>query len=76
MEQLEGYISLESQRSGKISTEYKHYIFFPLLVCILAFSNACLTVKHCHGYSWEFSFLILEPVVQFSFSEYITNEVC
>lgn len=67
MEQLEGYISLESQGSEKISIESKHYIFFPLLVCILAFSDVSLIVKHCHVYNWEkFSFLILEPVVQFS----------
>lgn len=53
MEQLEGYISLESQRSGKISIEYKHYTFFPLLVCILAFSDVYIIVKQCRGYSWE-----------------------
>lgn len=53
MEQLEGSISLESQRSGKISIEYKHYTFFPLLVCIWAFSDVYIIVKQCRGYSWE-----------------------
>lgn len=77
MEQLEGYISLESwgQERSLLNANITH--FFPLLVCILAFLNVSLIMKHSHGYSWEkFCFFIFEPAVQSSFSEYIINEVC
>lgn len=49
MEQLEGYISLESQGSGKISIEYKHYTFFsPLGLHFSLFK--CLS--HCETLPW------------------------